>query len=133
MYEVGQTVYFLSYWNSRPNRLQTALITKIGRVYITVKIHGREEKFHKDTLKQKETGYGIGYNYKLFLTLEEYERWVERNAILETIEREVQRYGWLRGKNDDALHEIARALGVEKAAEDLAKKKLCEVQTVLEE
>ena len=118
MLEVGQTVYIVAVQCA--DGIIKATIEKIGRKYITVKLYSCRIQFDKETLIQKNTGYGTGANYKLYLTLSDYIAYANRRALIETIEKSVQRYGWDKGKGLFELREIAAALGVEKEAEELA-------------
>lgn len=118
MLEVGQTVYLVGVQRAR--RISKATIEKIGRKYITVKLHSWRVQFDKETLIQKDTGYGPGADYTLYLTLEDYRTQVKKNAFVETINRVFRGYSWERKLSDGQLREIAVILGVEKEAEELA-------------
>lgn len=118
MLEVGQTVYLVAVQRTRG--ITEATIEKIGRKYLTVKLHSWRVQFDKETLIQKNTGYGPGADYTLYLTLEDYRTQVERNALVDTISREFRRYRWEEKLSDRQLHEIAVVLGVEKEAAELA-------------
>lgn len=119
MIEVGQTVYLVKVECAR--RIYTGIITKIGRKYITVKLYSYQYQFDKDTLKQKNTGCGYGYDYVMFLTLEDYRTQVERKALVDIISGEFIRYRWQQKLSNGQLREIARILGVEEKAAELAK------------
>ena len=61
----GDTTNFYDI-NSRRNVVGT--LTKIGRKYYTFTINSRAVLFDKISLRQKPTGYGVGYDYRMLGT-----------------------------------------------------------------
>jgi len=54
------------------NNHRYCIIKKIGSVYFTVNINGIDTKFKLSDWMQKTTGYGYGYDYKLYKDKSEY-------------------------------------------------------------
>lgn len=120
--EVGQTVYILYVQSEKNKRLYAAQITNIGRKYITVKYSAHSVLFDKGTLQQKDTVYGRGWDYKLFLTLEDYEKEVHREALIRAIHAKVYCYGWEKGISNDELRDVALALHLEEQVKAMVDK-----------
>lgn len=81
---VGQTVYIRPAGNaarSNKNIIETK-ISKIGKKYIETEHFGDRNKFNISDGKEKDTGYGHGYDYILYLTRQEIEDEKEEGALL---------------------------------------------------
>lgn len=83
--EVGQKVVLVPIDTYRNRKPVEAEITKIGRVYFTVKVYGNEEKFRIDDHTQRYTDCGYGRDWELFLSWDAYNERKEFRVLFSEI------------------------------------------------
>lgn len=90
---IGQTVYIEPAGDATrygKDIIETK-ISKIGTKYIETEHFGKRTKFNISDGKEKDTRYGYGYDYILYLTKKEIEDKNEREELLGDL-----RYDWYR-------------------------------------